>query len=62
MIYKYRLIHSNLYADVNECSVMTLNDCDINATCADTIGGFFCACDIGYTGNGTYCEGSMMRS
>lgn len=43
--------------DVDECSNSTLNDCDINASCTDTIGGFQCECGDGYVGNGSVCVG-----
>ena len=44
--------------DINECLEESLNDCDGNATCFDTDGGFNCSCNIGYTGNGT--EGNCL--
>ena len=33
------------------------DDCDVNATCIDRDGGFDCQCIIGYSGNGTHCDG-----
>ena len=45
--------------DINEClEEENLNDCDGNATCIDTDGGFNCNCNVGYTGNGT--EGNCL--
>lgn len=44
--------------DVDEC----LSDsppCSANATCENTIGGFNCYCNSGYTGNGSYCIGKQ---
>jgi hypothetical protein len=32
-----------------------VDNCHANATCTDTDGGFTCACDSGYTGDGTAC-------
>ncbi len=34
-----------------------MHNCDINATCDNTIGSFDCMCNPGYTGNGTICDG-----
>ena len=31
-------------------------DCDTNANCTDNVGSFDCACNDGYSGNGTFCE------
>jgi len=40
--------------DINECTANTDN-CDPHATCTNTTGGFTCACNTGYDGNGTDC-------
>ena len=48
---------SNSCADVNECAINT-DDCDDDAICTNTIGGFQCNCNIGYKdtyGDGTEC-------
>ena len=45
------------YLDINECVLDTDNDCDENAECKNTVGGFNCTCDPGYMGNGTMCAG-----
>ncbi|MCP4482167.1 MAG: hypothetical protein GY817_05155 [bacterium] len=42
--------------DNDECSLNT-HDCDSNAACTNTAGSFTCACNTGYTGNGTSCSG-----
>ena len=42
-------------ADLDECTSM--NICDVNAECNDTIGSFTCACNDGYTGDGFSCTG-----
>ena len=43
-------------SDINECT-MLFGDCHSNATCNNTDGSYYCTCDIGYTGNGSFCEG-----
>ena len=39
-------------SDVDEC-VTNNHDCDDNAMCINTVGGFHCTCNMGYTGVGT---------
>ncbi len=46
--------------DNNECTLDTHN-CDTNANCSNTAGSFTCACNIGYTGNGTSCSGKAFE-
>ena len=38
--------------DIDECAD---NPCHANATCTNTVGGYTCSCNDGYTGNGTTC-------
>ena len=45
------------HSDIDECASATTNNCDSNATCTNTPGGFTCMCNQGYTGNGITCEG-----
>lgn len=40
--------------DVDECLAGT-DDCDANATCANTPGSFTCTCNAGYSGDGATC-------
>ena len=41
--------------DVDECTAGTDN-CDPNAVCINTAGGYTCTCNSGYSGDGTSCE------
>ena len=43
--------------DINECESDSLNDCDGNANCINTIGGYNCSCISGYDGDGFNCTG-----
>ena len=56
-IYFMHLTAVYLLQDVNECEDPGGNDCHQNASCTDTIGSYICTCMLGYSGNGTYCEG-----
>lgn len=42
------------------CTLITCADapCGGNATCTDLVGGFDCACDAGYNGDGFTCDGN----
>ncbi|WP_437933073.1 EGF domain-containing protein [Sorangium sp. So ce341] len=40
--------------DIDECALGT-DDCDANAACTNTPGSFTCACNTGYSGDGTTC-------
>ena len=43
-------------ADIPECE-RGLDDCDLNATCSNTFGGYNCSCNTGFTGDGFNCTG-----
>ena len=49
-----------MHSDINECVLDTDNDCDDNAECNNTVGGFNCTCEPGYMGNGTMCTGIVI--
>ena len=44
--------------DIDECADSNLNNCDTDATCTNTDGSYQCACNIGYAGDGTTCQGN----
>ena len=48
--YSYKL----LLTDIDECE-NELHDCDMNATCTNTIGNFECTCNDGFLGDGKIC-------
>jgi len=41
--------------DVDECLDPADNDCDVHATCTNTVGAYTCACKKGYAGDGITC-------
>ena len=45
----------SLHADVDECE-LRIDNCHVNATCADVIGSFVCTCNNGFDGNGVDCR------
>lgn len=49
-----------LHSDLNECALIT-NNCHADSTCTNQNGSFDCNCNIGYSGNGTFCEGKHLR-
>ena len=49
-----------LHLDVDEC-LENKDNCHVDATCNNTIGSFTCSCNIGYSGNGTFCQGLMSK-
>jgi hypothetical protein len=45
--------------DTDECA-LGAGTCDANATCTNTDGGYTCACDDGYTGDGQSCAAAVL--
>ena len=43
------------FSDINECN-LEMDNCDLNADCTNTIGGFSCQCNTGYSGSGVTCS------
>lgn len=58
MLVSMETLHNHFiyFTDINEC-LQGGNNCDSNATCNNTIGGFSCSCNIGYYGDGVTCTG-----
>ncbi len=54
MVHNYSHIHC---LDVDECQNSTLNDCSQYADCTNLDGTFACDCQLGFSGNGTFCTG-----
>ena len=46
----------DVHADIDECAI-SYDNCDDNATCANTNGSFTCTCNKGYYGSGSICIG-----
>ena len=59
-IIQKKLLEIVLRSDKNECIEEATHNCDTNAKCENTDGGFTCSCNSGYAGNGTVCEGKVL--
>ena len=51
--------------NINECEIhgdetYERHNCDSNADCSDTTGGFTCTCRTGYNGSGVRCRGKIL--
>jgi len=55
-LFMYGDLH--LPIDIPEC-VRGLDECDMNATCINTVGSYDCMCNTGFTGNGFSCTGDQ---
>ena len=53
------IVHLPLLSDINECTLGT-HTCHTHATCTNTVGGFNCSCNSGYTGSGQVCSGMYL--
>ena len=49
------------FSDIDECLNGTHN-CHKNSYCTNVNGSFYCTCNLGYMGNGTYCQGKNLTS
>ena len=52
-------ISPSLHADIDECE-LGIDDCHVNATCADVVGSFVCTCNDGFEGNGVDCTSKTL--
>ncbi|XP_022101062.1 uncharacterized protein LOC110984828 [Acanthaster planci] len=50
---------TNCSIDIDECT-SAIHNCHTNATCNNTIGGYGCACNEGFRGNGFLCREIIM--
>ena len=48
-------LETDVHAQISMNCAVDAHDCDANATCANTVGSFNCACKSRFTGNGTTC-------
>ena len=54
---KKNSLNNNIsFLDVNECDAGS-HSCHTHATCTNTEGSYTCACNNGYSGDGTTCSG-----
>ena len=56
----YCCMSTLFHSDIDECELDSLNDCDENANCIDTIGSYNCSCSPGYEGDGFNCTGVLL--
>ena len=47
--------YGNAFLDIDECSE-GVDDCDSDADCINSNGGYTCVCRDTYSGNGTFCS------
>jgi len=44
-------------SDFDECLEPSNNNCNSSAFCNNTFGSYTCTCNLGYIGNGIFCDG-----
>ena len=44
---------------IDECATNGTHDCHTNANCINNNGSYNCICTDGFTGNGTFCKGTV---
>ena len=47
-------------SDIDECA-LGLDNCHAQGTCTNNVGSFFCACSIGFSGDGVTCVGKNYK-
>ena len=45
--------------DIDECLTNTTHNCHTYANCTNNNGSFSCTCMNGFTGDGTFCKGTI---
>lgn len=50
-----------IYIDQDECEDDSLNRCDENANCTNTIGDYICTCNELFFGDGFMCISKIAR-
>ena len=56
IVISYSIKYLFYLIDIDECAT-GVDNCDSEATCANTVGSFSCTCNRGYHGDGTTCTG-----
>ena len=51
------VVYCSFLLDIDECEQESLNECDVNANCSNTVGSYSCFCLSGFEGNGFNCSG-----
>ena len=57
---KQLFIAHSFLLDIDECEQESLNDCDVNANCSNTVGSYSCFCHRGFEGDGFNCSGVIL--
>ena len=55
-IWSSRIFKLFFPSDADEC-VLGIDQCSVNAACANSPGSYTCLCNEGYTGDGETCQG-----
>ena len=49
------IVYIYIYIDIDECAEYTDNCDKSHAECSNTVGGYECECNVGFTGDGYDC-------
>ena len=55
------LVQILIPSDIDEC-LLDIHECDVNATCNNTIGDYDCQCNTGFRGDGFVCTSKLIES
>ncbi|XP_078487885.1 uncharacterized protein LOC113475023 [Ciona intestinalis] len=47
--------------DLDECSEVRQNNCHNNAYCRNTFGSYLCSCNVGFHGDGYFCDVTLIQ-